>query len=217
MATQYVAYYRVSTQKQGLDGYGVAAQRDAVERYLGGADGTIIGSYQEVESGANNDRPALAEAIDHCKRAKARLIIAKLDRLSRNAAFLLNLQDAAVDFVAADMPNADRFTVGVLALVAQRERELISERTKAGLQAAKARGKQLGTPDPKAAVERMNKVRHQKVSEGRAAQLVAIRELQETGVSSYTRLADYMNKRGERTARGARFTATTVRRILVAE
>ena len=210
----YVAYYRVSTQKQGVDGYGMAAQRHAVERYLSGQDAQLVASFEEVESGANNDRPQLAVAIQLSKARKATLIIAKLDRISRNAAFLLQLQYSGVDFVACDLPNADRFTVGILALVAQRERELISQRTKAGLAVAKARGVVLDNP-------RMLEARiigQRAIQERRRAfaalAIKPIKEIQSTGVKSLRKIADCLNKRGELTPRGQKWSAMAVKRVL---
>lgn len=141
---RFVSYLRVSTQKQGAEGLGIEAQRRAVSEFLNGGNWQLIGELVEVESGKRKDRPQLAEAIAMCRAFNAKLVIAKLDRLSRDAAFLLNLRDAGVEFVAADNPHANRLTVGILALVAEQEREAISQRTKAALAAAKARGVQLG-------------------------------------------------------------------------
>lgn len=140
---QYVAYYRVSTERQGQSGLGLEAQQSAVKQY---ADG-IIHSFTEIESGKVDDRPQLMAAIAMCKATGASLLIAKIDRLSRQAAFLLTLRDSGVQIVAADMPHAGTLEFGIRAVVAQHEREEISRRTKAALQAAKARGVKLGTHD----------------------------------------------------------------------
>jgi DNA invertase Pin-like site-specific DNA recombinase len=140
----FVCYYRVSTQRQGRSGLGLQAQRKAVEDYLNGGDWKIIEEVTEIESGKNNKRPKLHEAIALCKATGATLIVAKIDRLTRNASFLLSLKDSNVDFVAADLPDANRLTVRIMALVAEQEREAISKRTKDALAAAKASGKQLG-------------------------------------------------------------------------
>lgn len=141
---RFVSYLRVSTQRQGRSGLGIEAQREAVAQFLNGGQWELVGEVVEVESGKKNNRPKLAEAIATCRAFGAKLVIAKLDRLSRDAAFLLSLRDAGIEFVAADNPHATRLTVGVLAVVAENEREAISARTKAALAAAKARGTQLG-------------------------------------------------------------------------
>lgn len=143
MTYTYVSYLRVSTKEQGLHGYGIDAQRASVTRFLAGK-GALLKEFIEVESGKYNNRLQLTEALELCKLTKCTLIIAKLDRLSRNASFLIGLQDANVDFVCVDMPDANKLTIGIMALIAQHERETISSRTKAGLEAAKARGVKLG-------------------------------------------------------------------------
>jgi DNA invertase Pin-like site-specific DNA recombinase len=148
MCKSYVAYYRVSTDKQGQSGLGLEAQQSAVERFISskGEDARLLASFVEVESGKKDDRPQLAAALAYAKSRKATLVIAKLDRLSRKAAFLLNLRDSGVDFEALDCPQMNTLTLGVMAVFAQHEREVISARTKAALQAAKARGVKLGGP-----------------------------------------------------------------------
>jgi len=128
MTPKSVAYYRVSTAKQGINGLGMDAQRDAVANYLKGRDGKLIAEFAEVESGKRNQRQEMEKAIALCRKEGATLLIAKLDRLARNAAFLLNLRDSGVDFIATDMPHADKFTVGIMALVAEKEREMIRHR-----------------------------------------------------------------------------------------
>lgn len=144
-AGRFVSYLRVSTARQGASGLGLEAQRAAVAAYLGGD--AVIEEFVEIESGKRNDRPVLARALAACRRHRAVLVIAKLDRLARNAAFLLSLRDAGIEFVAADMPHTNRMVVGVMALVAEQEREAISVRTKAALQAARERGVVLGKPE----------------------------------------------------------------------
>jgi DNA invertase Pin-like site-specific DNA recombinase len=211
---KFVSYYRVSTERQGIQGHGIEAQRQAVKRYLGSLECELLGTFEEVESGANNHRPQLAAAIKLAKSRKAVLIIAKLDRLSRNAAFLLQLQDSGVDFIACDMPNADRLSIGIIALLAQRERELISERTKAGLAVAKSRGARLGNPKPADSLIKAS----QAIQEKKGLFVIQIRkiieEIQSTGVRSLSKIAECLNKRGEKTRRGGIWTATAVKRVL---
>jgi DNA invertase Pin-like site-specific DNA recombinase len=141
---KFVSYLRVSTERQGASGLGLEAQRKAVTDYLNGGHWTIVAEFVETESGANDDRPKLAAAMATARAHGATLVIAKLDRLSRDAHFLLGLQKAGVRFVAADMPEANEMVVGMMAVVAQAERKMISKRTKDALAAAKARGQVLG-------------------------------------------------------------------------
>ena len=145
---RFVSCYRVSTDKQGKSGLGLDAQRRAVQQYLNGGTWPLIGEFTEIESGKRNERPELAKALAACKRQKAKLVIAKLDRLSRNLAFIATLMDSGVEFIAVDNPHANKLTVHILAAVAQHEREVIAQRTKDALQAAKARGVVLGNPSP---------------------------------------------------------------------
>jgi DNA invertase Pin-like site-specific DNA recombinase len=142
----YVAYYRVSTDKQGQSGLGLEAQQAAVASYRD----SIIAEFTEIESGKVDQRPQLALALEQCRKHNAAILIAKIDRLSRDAAFLLALRKAGVDIVAADMPHAGTLEFGIRAVVAQHEREEIARRTKAALAAAKARGVRLGSPNPSA-------------------------------------------------------------------
>ena len=144
---KWVAYYRVSTKRQGESGLGLEAQKASVAEYLNGGRWKLVDEFTETESGKDDrNRPALQEALAACRRWRATLVIAKLDRLSRDAHFLTGLHKAGVKFVAVDMPEANEMVVTIMAAVAQAERRMISERTKAALQAAKARGKRLGRP-----------------------------------------------------------------------
>src|ERR1700720_1769287 len=142
MSGQFAAYYRVSTDRQGKSGLGIEAQQAAVRGYLGQA--TPSAEFTEIETGKRNDRPELERALALCRKRKAKLVIAKLDRLSRNLAFIAALMDSSVEFVAVDNPHATRLTLHILAAVAEHEREMIAQRTKAALQAAKVRGVRLG-------------------------------------------------------------------------
>lgn len=143
---QYIAYYRVSTAKQGVSGLGLEGQEYSVKGFVG-TQGDIIASFTEVESGKNNSRIQLEKALALAMSSKATLLIAKLDRLSRNASFIMMLRDSGIDFVACDMPQANTLTIGIMALMAQQEREQISSRTKAAIQAKKARGEKVGNPN----------------------------------------------------------------------
>src|SRR5271165_4697682 len=144
--THFVAYYRVSTDRQGASGLGLDAQRQAVGRHLAGK-GDLAAEYTEIESGRRDaNRPQLRAALEECRKRRAVLLIARLDRLARNVAFIANLMNSDVEFVAVDMPQANRLTIHILAAVAEHEREMISQRTKAALAAAKARGIKLGNP-----------------------------------------------------------------------
>lgn len=141
-----MAYYRVSTDKQGQSGLGLEAQRAAVEQHARSVGGEVVAEFRDVESGRKADRSGLAAALAECRARRATLLIARLDRLARSVAFISNLMEGRVDFVVADMPGVNRLTVHVLAAVAEHEREMISQRTKAALAAAKARGMRLGNP-----------------------------------------------------------------------
>lgn len=219
MATgNFVSYSRVSTAKQGRSGLGLEAQREAVARYLNGGRWKLVGEFVEVESGRRSDRPELAKAVAVCRLYGARLIVAKLDRLSRDPGFLRDLERSGIDFVAADMPDANRLTVGIMALVAEQEREAISARTKAALQAAKARGQVLGgykghtfTEAEHEASARARRAR----SEAQAARLgPVIAELQAAGITSAYGLAKALNERGIPTPRGSTWQAVQVQRVL---
>ena len=139
-----VAYTRCSTQRQGISGLGLEAQQEAIERYAASIDQPVIATFTEIESGAARARPQLAAALDLCRRRKAVLLIARLDRLSRSLAFVAQLLDANVEIRAADIPSANRMMLQMLAVFAEHERQLISQRTKAALAAAKVRGVKLG-------------------------------------------------------------------------
>jgi DNA invertase Pin-like site-specific DNA recombinase len=145
---EFVAYYRVSTDHQGASGLGLNAQRQAVARHMATAD-QLLAEFTEIESGRRDtNRPQLHAALAQCRKRGATLLIARLDRLARNVAFIAGLMESGVDFVAVDMPQANRLTIHILAAVAEHEREMISQRTKAALAQAKARDKRLGNPRP---------------------------------------------------------------------
>lgn len=212
----YVAYYRVSTTRQGQSGLGIEAQKNAVRTFLRQGD-RIIAEYTEVESGKHNSRSALFSAIAQAKEQSAILIIAKLDRLSRNAAFIFTLRDSGVNFVCCDMPNANTLTIGIFAVIAQHERECISERTKAALAAKKAQGFRLGTNNlTKAGIAKSiatRKIQAQKRNK-QAKEVVWL--LREKGLS-LRKIAERLDEYGFKTSRGKRFQATSVRRLLANE
>lgn len=217
---KFTAYYRVSTKQQGKSGLGLDAQKEAVRRYVTGKGEAVPPPFVEIESGKKNDRPVLKQAIEHCKANKTTLLIAKLDRLSRNAAFLLNLQDelqrSGVSFVACDMPEANNLTIGIMAVMAQDEARRISERTKAALAAKKAQGAVLGTPAN--LTDAARKKAHKAISEAaRTDQSVRhayhfIKPLRESGLS-YANIAAQLNSEGYRTRKGGQFYAAQVKRI----
>ena len=217
---KWVSYLRVSTGRQGRSGLGLEAQRKAVDDYLNGGRWKLIKEFVEVESGKRSDnRPQLEAALAACRLHGAKLVIAKLDRLSRDAHFLLGLDKAGVDFVAADMPNANRLTVGIMAMVAEEERRMISARTKAALAAAKRRGVQLGGDRGKPPTAKMRKrsavVRQQRATERAADIKPTIEELQASGAVSLRAIAAGLNERGIPTAHGAgTWTAVQVSRVL---
>jgi DNA invertase Pin-like site-specific DNA recombinase len=211
-----IAYYRVSTQRQGIDGYGMGAQKEIVSRYVSAQKGHLIAEFAEVETGKNDDRPELAKALALVKNQKATLVIAKLDRLSRNAAFLLTLQNAGCDFVCCDCPNADRFTIGILALVAQRERELISERTKCGMAVAKERGAKIGSPNPEASVKAMVAGAQQAKTAFASKMASIVAEIRSSGVQTLQGIADCLNRRGYPTRTGKQWFPSSVRNLVAA-
>ncbi len=221
MQGKFVAYYRVSTERQGRSGLGLEAQRQAVAGYLNGGRWKLLREFTEIESGKVNTRPKLGQAIDLCRVTGATLVIAKLDRLSRNAAFLLTLRDSGVRFVAADMPDANALTVGIMALIAQHEREAISQRTKEALAAAKRRGVKLGNPHGARPLRRARKgnaaaiVAIRRRADERAEQMHAtIKELRDKGITTLAGLANSLNEGDARTPRGARWHPSSVRNLL---
>ena len=213
-----VAYERVSTARQGASGLGLEAQRKNIEVFAASRGVEVLARFTEVESGKRADRPELLKALHLAKVTGATLVIAKLDRLSRNAAFLLALRDSGVRFVAVDMPEANDLTVGIMALVAQAEREAISRRTKEALAVAKARGVKLGNPNGAAALRRAGKggvALRAAVSanaDGFAEDLAAvISDIQTEGAISLRAIAAQLTLRGIQTRRGGAWQVSNVR------
>jgi DNA invertase Pin-like site-specific DNA recombinase len=214
---RFVAYYRVSTDRQGKSGLGLEAQRDAVQSYLNGGSWTLADAVTEVESGRRTDRPELDRALGLCRLYGATLIVAKLDRLARNVAFISKLMESGVDFVAVDLPQATRFTIHILAAVAEHEREMISQRTKAALDAAKARGVKLGTPANLAnqigGRAKGNAAMAAKAAK-RTADLLPLILPMKAGGASLRQIADGLNRCGVPAPRGGEWSAVAVKRIL---
>ncbi|NID13461.1 recombinase family protein [Fibrivirga algicola] len=211
---KYVPYYRVSTASQGKSGLGLSAQREIVNRFVKQGD-ELLDEFVEVESGKRADRPQLEAAIASAKQQGARLLIAKLDRLSRNVSFIFSLRNSEVDFVACDIPDANTLTVGIMAVLAQHERELIGERTRAALAAKKAQGHKLGTPNLTPAISELGRQIHQQNARSHPANLQAaelIRLYRNEGLT-YDAIATRLNRMGFRTRRGKEFLAMTVQRL----
>ena len=208
---RYIAYYRVSTAAQGRSGLGLEAQQAAVKAFLQGRDHDLVGQFIEVESGRNSERPRLGEALALARKLKATLVIAKLDRLARSVSFIANLMDAGVEFVACDMPAANRLTLHIMAAVGEAEARMISERTVAALAAARARGVRLGNhknlPDAQAAGHR---TMVQEADDHAAKVLATIREIVRHGTVSVHKIASTMNERGVPTRRGGAWSGTSV-------
>jgi DNA invertase Pin-like site-specific DNA recombinase len=216
--TKFVSYLRVSTARQGRSGLGLEAQREAVRAFVEARAGKIIApEFVETESGKRNDRPQLQAALGRCKATGATLVVAKLDRLSRNAAFLLTLRDSGVPFIAADMPEANTLTIGILAVVAQAEREAISARTKAALAAAKARGVKLGNPYGSVNLRPgQGSAAASEVARSFAQGLLPmVDELEATGLS-LNAIARRFNDDGIRSRRGGVWTAKSISNLKAA-
>lgn len=216
-AAPAVAYYRVSTRQQGESRLGLDAQKVTVEAFCKSRGLVVARSFEDIETGKHNNRPGLAAAIQASKEMGAKLLIAKLDRLSRDVEFIWHLRNTGVDFVAIDLPEANTLTISIMAALAQHERELISGRTRAALAVLKMRGKKLGSPR-----NLTDRVR----AKGRAARTA--KSLQHSGGAAVTalalrsegwglaRIAETLNEAGHRTPRNREYTPTAVWRILKA-
>ncbi len=215
---KYIAYYRVSTVKQGKSGLGLDAQRKMVTDFVAANGGEIVKEYTEIESGKCSDRPELAQAIRHASLVGGRLLVGKLDRLSRDLHFILSLQKCNIDFQVADLPGCDSFTIHIYGALAQRERELIASRTKAGLAAAKARGVKLGTNNlPTELIHEASargvEIRRQN-ADNFAARVRPVIDAMLAQGASLRAVAGELEKLGVRTARGGRWTATAVKNVM---
>jgi DNA invertase Pin-like site-specific DNA recombinase len=216
---KFVAYYRVSTVKQGRSGLGLEAQRKAVADYLNGGDWELIGEFVEVESGKLDARPQLRQALATCELTGASLVVAKLDRLSRNVAFLAALQDSGARFVAADLPEANELTIHIMAAVAQAERKAISRRTREALAAAKARGTKLGgargnLEDLRKGPQASASVRSASARDRALKVAAQIEALRAAGATSLRQVAAGLNSAGITTPRGGRWHAAQVKSVM---
>jgi len=222
-----ICYLRVSTKRQGKSGLGIEAQRAAVEQYAKQHGTTIEGEYLEIETGKRNDRPELAKALSHAKRSKATLVVAKLDRLARNVAFTSALMESKVEFLACDNPHANKFTIHILAAVAEDEAEKISQRTKDALQAAKQRGVKLGSARPDHWNGREDRRQAGAIAGGQAAanahrrsadesyaDLVPIVQGMRAAGHALQAIADELNNQGHTTRRSKPWNAMQVSRVL---
>jgi len=218
-AARFISYHRVSTEQQGRSGLGLEAQKKAVADYLNGGEWELLHEFVEIESGRRKDRPQLKAALEMCKREKATLVIAKLDRLARNVAFVATLLEGRTKFVCCDMPEADSTMLHIYSAMAEREAIKTSERTKAALAAAKARGTRLGWSIP-------SRIQEQRIASqlGAAANRIQaqqfasnvmpiIEKIRAAGIISFAAVAEALNARGVATSRGGRWHAATVRRL----
>lgn len=210
-APVFISYFRVSTNKQGVSGLGLEAQTATVKDYAHRSGGNIIATFQEVESGKRNDRPELLKALALCRQKKAILLIAKLDRLSRNVAFIANLMESRVEFVACDMPEANKLTLHIMAAMAQHEREATSKRTKEALAAAKARGQKLGSPNPPS--KKGSRAWGRQSAQFRSGIYPMVRQMRERGLT-LQQIAMELNERNIPTCNNRTWHPMTVKLIL---
>ena len=217
---RFVAYYRVSTSRQGRSGLGLDAQKHAVETYLKSENGNLIDTFVEIESGKKNDRPKLEAAMAMCRVHNATLIIAKLDRLARNVEFIARLMNSRVEFIATDMPQANRLTVHIMAAMAEHEREMISARTKAALVQAKKRGVKLGGDrgniqlHAKKGAARSATARSSLANERAIDLLPLVRKITSSEAKSLSKIAKALNDRNVSTPRGGNWSRAQVKTLV---
>jgi DNA invertase Pin-like site-specific DNA recombinase len=205
----FICYLRVSTQRQGQSGLGIEAQRSAVEAYIRQTGGTLLKEFVEVESGSCRKRPVLVQSISLCRKQKATLVIAKLDRLARNVAFVSSLMESGIEFVAVDAPYANRLMIHIFAAFAEHERALISERTKAALAAAKAKGTQLGLNGRQLAL--VNRASAMEFAETMRS---PVQNALAGGIITLAQIASKLNSNGLRTRKGFEWRAGGIHRLL---
>lgn len=222
MTSKAIAYYRVSTQKQGRTGYGLDAQRTDVKRLVAERNLELTEEFTEVESGRHNNRPILTEALERCRLTGATLIVAKLDRLGRNQAFVCALRDAGIDFTCCDMPEANRLMLGIMAAMAEHESDAIRERTKAAIVAAKARGVKWGQSGKNHTPEHMDamrskaaRIRVRSALMARLALVPAVMDALKANNQHAQLAADHLNANGVKTTGGkGKWYPHTVKRIM---
>jgi DNA invertase Pin-like site-specific DNA recombinase len=212
---KYISYFRVSTQRQGQSGLGLEAQQTAVQAFLSTHTHELVGTFTEIESGRNSDRPQLTAALALARRQKATVVIAKLDRLARSVAFISAIMESGVEFIAADMPAANRLTIQIMAVIAENEAKMISDRTKAALAAAKARGVILGN---RTSFIKAQQIGHEvivKQADQRASDILPIlKQIVASGVRSCHVVAQQLNQRGVKSARGGAWHGTTILNLI---
>ena len=214
---RFIAYYRVSTQKQKQSGLGLEGQRQTVNNYVQSEDGVILDEFSDTESGNNNNRPALTSAIERCKLTNSILVIAKLDRLSRNVAFLASLIESDINFVCCDNPTANKLTIHILAAVAEEERRLISERTKQALKQAKKRGVRLGTNNlPNSDKHSALHARQSNIEKASKFNSQILKLLQDVNHLSMRKQASYLNERNIKTRRNCNWSPSSISRLYLA-
>lgn len=211
----FIAYYRVSTQGQGHSGLGLEAQESAVKAYVQSVGGSLVAEFKEVESGAIDERPELEAALKQCRTHRAMLVIAKLDRLARSVHFISELLQSGVEFVAADMPHANKLTIHIIAAVAEYEREVIAQRTRAALAAAKMRGVKLGNPMAAAQAQVAAHAAKDQADRYAMELMPVIDGLKLQGITAYAQLARALQDRGIPTRRGGVWSASGIRNIVL--
>lgn len=214
---KFIGYVRVSTADQGKNGHGLDAQKAAIEAYVAREGGSLVKMFQDIQSGSNDQREGFWKAVEAATRAKATLVVSKLDRLSRSGIrFMVELDKLGLSYVAADNPGMTKLVVHILAAVAEDERERIRSRTRDGLAAAKRKGIKLGNPRWQDSIEAAREAREDNVAKQRKLVLPIIKGLQSSGISTLTGLADALNERGIQTPQGRRWHPMTVKRLVEA-
>ena len=219
---RFVCYYRVSTHKQGIKGLGIEVQKDTVQNFLNGGNWEIVDEFVEVESGKKDNRKELNRAIQACKLKNAKLIVSKLDRLSRDVNFISSLMKSDIKFIVAEMPEMNELTIHLFAAIAEHERKMISERTKAALKQAKRRGVRLGNPciyrgekiPGSCNIAYANNARIANANDYAQSMKQVILDIMSLGITSLNGIAKELNSQMYTTMRGCSYNATSVKRIL---